>query len=989
MLRTLRRIAERPTTDHEGVFLERYQRLYDRARRLTQDLEQAADLVQDAFVQWTLSRTPLDAIQNVDAYLFTMLAHLHVSQVRRAVRARQVRLDLLDHDCLDFALRDVAPLRQLEALDELYEISAFACNRRLTSRTGSVLLLRFFHGYYTREIARILRVPPANVDGFLHLARREARASLAESRTTVGPRRPASPGLGAPSWPGRDGCLRDLRASVFAFAHQRCYAPEWLDALYNAPPDDLPSCQTLAEIVTCPGCLDAVSRLLGLPPLAERHPVDSLGPGGRSGPGDGGTGGSGITGVAPRLRRHATDVFEHRPSELSILVNGFFVASHHVAGPRSEQTIRLSLGEAVRFVEVFSEQEVRLAIAALEAPPEGPLEQASTVGFSDDRQLDVAVDFSEPQPVLHVRYLNPSYRSTVEITGTIEPAEPSERSAEEEARAPSLVQWLPGTRWWTRLTGWGLRPLVASSAIALVLLLWGWWSLVSPSRLSAAEILARADAVDRAAWQQDADIEHRVFTLEDRSADGSGDVSRTRIEIWRRGTDLAVARRAYDAESGALEGTEIGVAGEADTVSGSGQQLPSTEAREDVQALVDAGEFWRLEPSAAHFAALSRGLSAPVVDRTDTAYVLRAEAPSSSSPRRGLVRIVLTLARDTLRPLAQTLVVHGPRGTREYHYVPRGVERLPAAGSEKYFVPEPAPVTRPGGVSSVRPGPTASSALSALDAAAIQTDALYLLDAAGALLGDQVSIASGGSGIRIGGIVDTPARKRALIAALAPVANHPFVSIHIETASDAARRKPLRGVSRPARGVEATADQPGGYDQVRRYLLARPADAWPLEAAERDARIEQEVLQFGADVLARARQSLQHAWALHRIVEQVPPDVAAQLPRPSQEKWRTLIREHAAATDRDLAWVRQTLQPVFAPQAHASSPTAGGTAAPPALAGSIDMLLALTKAIEEAVRSSFTLATTGAGTANTVAGPAFWDSLRRAERLAGHLAHVE
>jgi RNA polymerase sigma factor (sigma-70 family) len=972
MLRTLRRIAERPATDHEAIFLERYQRLYDRARRLTQDPEQAADLVQDAFVQWALSRTPLDAIQNLDAYLFTMLAHLHVSQVRRAVRARQVHLDPLEHDSAEFALRGADALSRLQTAEELRRICEFACNRRLTSRTGSVLLLRFFHGYYTREIASILRVPTANVDGFLHLARREARTSLSEPASNRAQPRPAANGHASSV---RDDCLRDLRASIFALAHDRCFSPECLKALYDAPPDDLPSCQVLAEIVTCPACLDAVNELLDLPPLSDRHPTDSIGPSHRSGPPRDGTGGGGApAGTASRLRRHASDVLEHRPSELSVLVNGFFVASHRVSGPRTAQSVRLGIGEDVRFVEVFSEQDVRLALAVVQAPPEGPLEQKAAISLSDDRHLELDLSFAEQQPVVHLRYRDPSYRSVAAIEGAIEPAAVSEEGGADAAPSPAHDDASAGPAWWTWLTGWGLRPLVASSAVLLLIAAAWWWSsLVAPSRVSVSEILTRADAADRAAWHVPGSVEHQVFDVEERRVDAGVVVERMQVEVWRRPGDGAIARRVLDATTWALRASEVSHAGEAPP---------------DVPRLIDAGEIWRLEPSAAHFVHLSQGLSEPVVELTEAAYVLRAEADVRRT-NRGVMRLVMALARDGLRPVAQTLVVNGPSGLREYRFTRRSIERVPLEGSEGYF----APVTSPGSADDVvAPGGSSrreAPALSPAEIADLHVSALSLLDSVGATLGDQIAVKPGASGIAIHGILDTPARRRDIMRALAPMVGNPSVTIHLRTSHEAIREGTSRHAASADRGVEASGDRPSAYDEVRRVITADPSRAWPVDADAREARIERAVREFGAGVLATSRQALQHAWALYRLIEQVPPEVVPTLSGNAREKWRSMIREHARALGRDLTSVHEALQPVFA----AASPRheRAATSAVPlsAVSVSVSALLAHARTQDEAVRASFVVTTTDTTPAIDVTTPAFWESLRRAQDIAERLAHVE
>src|SRR5262249_26987745 len=109
-----------------------------------------------------------------------------------------------------------------------------------------------------------------------------------------------------------------------------CYrqSPAGVSAVREAAPLDAAQ---LAHLVSCEPCLDTVNRLLGLPPLAERVASEASEGNarrkGRSGNDDSGaSGGGSATGdlgrKLGRYRRSAKEVFEHRPEQLAILVNG-------------------------------------------------------------------------------------------------------------------------------------------------------------------------------------------------------------------------------------------------------------------------------------------------------------------------------------------------------------------------------------------------------------------------------------------------------------------------------------------------------------------------------------------------------------------------------------------------------------------------------------------------------------------------------------------
>ena len=63
----------------------------------------------------------------------------------------------------------------VEATQELACVCRYACLRKGSSKAGSILILRFFHGYFPSEIAQIARCTPHLVDDWLRIARREAR----------------------------------------------------------------------------------------------------------------------------------------------------------------------------------------------------------------------------------------------------------------------------------------------------------------------------------------------------------------------------------------------------------------------------------------------------------------------------------------------------------------------------------------------------------------------------------------------------------------------------------------------------------------------------------------------------------------------------------------------------------------------------------------------------------------------------------------------
>src|SRR5215207_11302335 len=120
-----RRVAaqdeNREQSFREQLFTERCANLRAWALHLTNQHAAADDLVQDAFVQWMLSRTRLEEIENIDGYLRTMLRNMHFSRMSRAAqRLQETTLSVADYDSCQFGWTAIEPPRRMQASEELH-----------------------------------------------------------------------------------------------------------------------------------------------------------------------------------------------------------------------------------------------------------------------------------------------------------------------------------------------------------------------------------------------------------------------------------------------------------------------------------------------------------------------------------------------------------------------------------------------------------------------------------------------------------------------------------------------------------------------------------------------------------------------------------------------------------------------------------------------------------------------------------------------------
>ncbi|HEV3468676.1 MAG TPA: sigma-70 family RNA polymerase sigma factor [Pyrinomonadaceae bacterium] len=982
-----------PPERHEELFLARYARLRARALRLAgNDRERAEDLVQDAFVHFTLARPDLAAVGDLDAYLYAVLRNLNVSHLRRLRRLQGRALPAADYDSAEVSLRAADPRDAIRVQDELRACCRYACARKETSKAGSVLILRFLHGYYPREVAAVVGSSREAVEERLRVARSEARqylkdpSSLRFMRGAKGARGAEARAHAAAAL-SADELLRELRETVFRSRAGECLSAALLERLYGR--GEAPDTATLAHAVSCPRCLDEINRRLGLAPLAERYPTDTLEKEARPKDGDDDEGaggdmtgtGSGAEEFYRRARRRARDAFEHRPLELCVAVNGRLLASQKVGAPLNEQSLSLRAGEGVDFIEVFSEQEVRLLLLDLSARRGGDRRCAARVGLSDDRTLEASVSFEADAPVVQIVYRDPlSAALPAARAGASEPADESLAGgagrARDFLRAPA--------RLWGAFAGRGfwLRPGALTAGLAVVIVAALVLVRLDVPAASAAELVRRSVERERSAAADPSLVLHRILYLEERDARGGGAPSRRRVEVWQSAARGLGVRRLYD------EKNEL-IAGAWTTAEGNATVYRRGEARREygprghgaARALA-AGDAWLIDLSAADFSALVEDLGRVSVEEAAGSYVLdyRDEARAS-----GLVRAELTLNRADLRAVNQTLVFRGEGGAREYRFTEGAYQRLPAEKVAPEFFrpdavldPDGARASGPGGVS----GETVARAAvderrgaaggAAAAPAELEVEVTYLLNQIRADLGEQLNMTRTPAGaLRVEALVESAARKQELLRALRPVSGNPAVLIDVRTVEEALRGRAGgagRGVTRE---VEVAAGRIPADEDLRRHFAARLVG---------EERISEAIRRLSARALGRSRQALLHASALRRLAGRFSAAEVDALAPEARRKWLAMIAGHARAYRREAEALRLELAPVFAPGGAGGGGAAEGFGEA-ALAQAAERLLQLARSQDEAVRAAFTLSAEG-GTAAPVKSAQFWRSLRAAEALA-------
>lgn len=416
-----------PEPTHEDHFLARYDQLVVAAATLTVgDRDAARELVHETYVQFVIARPPLEAIGQLDGYLFIMLRNLYVSRARRRTRVTQEPLAILDFDSAALGLRTLPVAACLQAADDLRWICQYALARRSQTRAASALLLHYFLEYRPSQIALLLHSPIGAVHKLLHVARVDARASLERAEASA-----TSRGVGDSRVPD----LQDLRLAIFRSPLGACVSRARLRLLYSSPePIDV---AILGHIVGCAPCLDRAHALAGLPPRAD----------------SGRTGGSGRSdGPSGARSRHlggrlvdehdvVESTREHRPKELRIVVNGLQMGMQRVAGAHNEQLIRLNTHDPIAFVEIFSDQDVRLLLLNAAPLAAGAAIQRARAALSEHRDLDVSLDLCDLTPMLRVTYRDPLFFSDGHLDDVGCAPMPADAGTSREQRPESFERW--------------------------------------------------------------------------------------------------------------------------------------------------------------------------------------------------------------------------------------------------------------------------------------------------------------------------------------------------------------------------------------------------------------------------------------------------------------------------------------------------------------------------------------------------------------------
>lgn len=998
-----------PISPAGEIFVEKYDLLLHWALRLAQgNREQAEDLLHEAFVQFSLRQPDLSGIENIDGYLYSVLKHLHLALLRRAKRDPLNQISPVEFDSVDLALRSSYEADQVDVQNDLRRICSFLCWRKTSAKSASYLILRFFLGYYPEEIVRIALASRNVVDHGIRIASSEARVYLTDPK-----RLRFMPGRGKQEKQARQDAqdsvskfapvlfpvpasefLHSLNQMILASRLEECPPREELLKLYERIPAVANEGSSssldrtlLAHLVSCPPCLDAVNQHLRMPPLSDRFPGERLG---RFRP-DLGEGRSvvrrapegrgsqmheeqafqemrtAVDGILKVAQTRLRECFEHQPKKLIVAVNGEIVAAQEITSEHNKQSIRLNKKEPIDFIEVFSEQRIRLAFISMAGRS---LERSQVlsqhVPLSSGRSLEASLGFTSSSLSLEVTYNDPLLAHTVDPLADEFEQEPQwilDPETSVRSRSISWGKWIKELlisvpeRWAGSLESF--RVPIFGTALLLLFAAVGGLYFAHTRRQS-----LEAEAVLDAALQQESrpiaagHLVHRVFDYEVTSPDGLQTIQRGTVDVWKGAEKTQFAMR-LSSQDGALQ-AGIWKSAEGSYSSYKNHKLIDHAATPDGlrdAVTADSESRWMSEPSAGAFKALtsSQGSMAIRHLHDDSVIEYRPVTNAVAGNRPHLVNAVLTL-HSNRRAINEVLWIEQDGQVRRYSYREVRYEEREATSSDtNIFSPDESLVRKHAFVKR-------SSILSASKAvflAHLNLKAFVLLNTVNADSGEQIAVTRTPSQrLSIRGVLPSEGRLAEVKRALAPLDENPFVDISLTTADQlSAASSDSHSILKPSsitvESYEIDAQTIPAEGRLKAYFSRRGYSGKDL-----DKQIE----GFCQEALSHSSKALQQAWTLHILASSFSMDDWRHMSPNDRKQWIALYLRHSTDLQAEAQAIHQSLAVLLL---NASSDTAeskqGRASTEPSLSSSqaslnalSDQLLEQSSVADRVLRSALT-----------------------------------
>jgi len=511
--------------------------------------------------------------------------------------------------------------------------------------------------------------------------------------------------------------------------------------------------------------------------------------------------------------------------------------------------------------------------------------------------------------------------------------------------------------------------------IATLLCLW----LPGVTTVNASGLLERARSTEEKIDHDSNIVQHRTLELEERKPGDGRVISRSRIEVWHSGARGTTVRRLRDHNNRLIAG---------EWTTSDGMRNVYREKSGDLKRNLDV---WQLDLSARVFSTLIRQVALATVEETAQTYVIRYHQSGERYlilPSAELTKATITLSKQDLHTIEQTLLIEHASETREFRLVEASYEQLTVSEvSPAVFEPEREllessvePRRREEStIPSSTPGPAPVPPTPATGE--LEVEVLSLLNKVSADLGEPITVKRLPDGtLQIEGLIETAQRKAELLSALRPVIDHPAIKLKISTVAETLLRQQLQSAEPPGRMI---------FRELTVTSSKLPVDA-DLRAyfthvenrAQADEEIDQAIRRFSAQILDRSSAAANHALALYRLSKRFSPEQLQALAAPARDKWRAMIYSHSRVIAEESESVRRSLQLILpGPEPKEPESEQGVISNDGALNQVIGRLFELSVANHKAINGAFTLSNEKA-TVTTIKELQFLLALKKVERLA-------
>lgn len=187
----------------EKAALEHLDALYSTALRMTANVAEAEDLVQDTYLRALRFYKKFQADTNLKAWLFRMMVNLFINKYRRARRGREIHEGLERYDVMERVLpgEQLARTGKPEEFffEKLFSDDVVTAIDELPHDFKMVVLLADVNDFSYAQIAEILDIPVGTVMSRLHRGRKLLRAALYSFAVEEGYIKPEAGDAAAPA----------------------------------------------------------------------------------------------------------------------------------------------------------------------------------------------------------------------------------------------------------------------------------------------------------------------------------------------------------------------------------------------------------------------------------------------------------------------------------------------------------------------------------------------------------------------------------------------------------------------------------------------------------------------------------------------------------------------------------------------------------------------------------------------------------------------